>query len=177
VSAASPSLPAIPADLFCPNGAYNLRALTSARCPECGSSLERLRSGVSAVPWVRRGALGWFRAYWKTVLPFMPREKMFCSEMGKEVDALDSYRDVYRRGTPVHVKKLIWRPSISDVGSMWMGLPPRAPPWPCGLAPFPSIVAELLQILLVESEMVPHLMEHRSAHLVDDLRAAAADAL
>jgi hypothetical protein len=64
--------------LFCPNCDYDLRGITSDRCPECGTRINRavLRSeAASRIPWVHRGELGVCRAYWHTLVfaTFDPR--------------------------------------------------------------------------------------------------------
>lgn len=81
--------PAIPHDLYCQQCGYNLRGLTSERCPECGRSLEGLRATVSRIPWVHRREIGWFRAYRRTVWMAMFRHHRLCDEMARPV----SYRD------------------------------------------------------------------------------------
>lgn len=70
--------PPLPADLYCPDCGYNLRGLTSRRCPECGLALDFLESETPIIPWERRRELGRFRAYWQTVLMVMFRNKLFC---------------------------------------------------------------------------------------------------
>jgi len=85
-----PAQPPINQDIFCQNCGYNLRTLTSDRCPECGRSLEGLRDSVSHIPWVHRKELGWFRAYWKTVWFVMFRQHDFCDEMARPVSYADS---------------------------------------------------------------------------------------
>ena len=82
-------LPAIAQDLFCQTCGYNLRGLTGNRCPECGGSLDGVRSLVPQIPWVCRKETGWFRAYWRTAWFVMFRQARFCDEMARPV----SYRD------------------------------------------------------------------------------------
>jgi len=93
--------PAIAGDLFCTKCGYNLRGLTSNRCPECGYSLEELRSAVPGIPWVHRRHLGWFRAYWKTVWLVMFRQTKFCDEIARDVRFADSQS--FRWLTILHV--------------------------------------------------------------------------
>jgi hypothetical protein len=57
----------LPAGLYCPDCAYDLRGSRSPRCPECGFDLEVVRAGESQIPWVHRGGLGRGRAYARTV--------------------------------------------------------------------------------------------------------------
>ena len=79
-------------DIFCQDCGYNLRALTGERCPECGRSLEGLRSEVSKIPWVHRKEIGRFRAYGKTVWFVMFRQRQFFDEMARPVSYADSQR-------------------------------------------------------------------------------------
>ncbi len=88
----SPTEPAIPFDIFCQQCGYNLRGLTGGRCPECGYSLESVRSKVSGIPWVYRKEMGRFRAFWRTVGFTMFRQRRFCDEMARPVSYADSQR-------------------------------------------------------------------------------------
>lgn len=76
-------------DVYCPECDYNLRGLTSDRCPECGSAVDAARLAGSQIPWVHRSRIGWYRAYWQTVWLVMFRTKRFCREIAHPV----SYRD------------------------------------------------------------------------------------
>ena len=53
-----PDLPPLPEGIYCLDCGYDLRGSTSARCPECGFSLELLRTGESQIPWAHRRELG-----------------------------------------------------------------------------------------------------------------------
>jgi hypothetical protein len=44
---------------------YNLRGLSSERCPECGLAIDTALSGV--IPWERRKGLGYFRSFVRTL--------------------------------------------------------------------------------------------------------------
>lgn len=88
-------------DLFCQECGYNLRGLTSNRCPECGCSVDALRSEVSCLPWVYRDTIGRMRAYWQTVCFVMFRHKRFCEEVSRPVDYADAQR--FRWVTVLHV--------------------------------------------------------------------------
>lgn len=76
-----------PEDIYCPECDYNLRGLTSDRCPECGFPLESIRRTASLIPWVYRSRIGWYRAYWRTVWLVMFRTKRFCSEIARPVSS------------------------------------------------------------------------------------------
>lgn len=84
--------PEITFDLFCQECAYNLRGLTGDRCPECGNSLDGVRSFVPKIPWLRRSEIGWGRAYMKTVWYVMFNQRRFCEEMARPVDFAESQR-------------------------------------------------------------------------------------
>jgi len=90
----------IPHDLFCQQCGYNLRALTSDRCPECGHSLETVRAARTQIPWVYRKEIGRFRAYWRTVWMVMFRQRLFGEEMARPVSYPDCQR--FRWVTVLH---------------------------------------------------------------------------
>lgn len=83
-------LPEIRQDLFCQTCGYNLRGLTGNRCPECGGSLDGVRSLTPQIPWMYRKELGWWRAYWRTIKFVMFRQAQFCDEMARPVSFRDS---------------------------------------------------------------------------------------
>ncbi len=100
-SAAEDTHAPIALDLFCQRCGYNLKGLTSNRCPECGKSLETVRLVEPQIPWVHRKRLGRFRAYWKTVYLAMFHQGRFCEEMARPVSYSDSQR--FRWVTVLHV--------------------------------------------------------------------------
>jgi hypothetical protein len=59
--------PEIGEDVYSPSCAYNLHRSPGEQCPECGYSLERLRSDTSPIPWEHRRQHGRFRTFWQTV--------------------------------------------------------------------------------------------------------------
>ncbi len=80
----------LPAGVFCVDCGYDLRGLTSERCPECGVSIVELHGGQSLIPWVHRKHVGFWRAYWKTVWLVFRRPKTLALEMVRKVDWGDS---------------------------------------------------------------------------------------
>ncbi len=98
---APPAAEAIGQDIFCQDCGYNLRGLTSDRCPECGGSLDTIRAAASVIPWVYRHEIGRFRAYWKTVSLAMSRRRSFCEEMARPINFKDCQR--FRWVTILHV--------------------------------------------------------------------------
>jgi len=83
-------LPEIQQDIFCQRCGYNLRGLTGNRCPECGGSLDGVRSLVPQIPWMYRKELGWWHAYWRTIWFVMFRQRQFAEEMARPVYYPDS---------------------------------------------------------------------------------------
>jgi hypothetical protein len=53
-------------ETLCPQCGYDLRALQSDRCPECGLVVDRQALQNSAIAWAHRAELGRFRAFFKT---------------------------------------------------------------------------------------------------------------
>ena len=88
-------------DLYCPECGYNLRGVTSDRCPECGEEFDRATLAVSRIPWVYRKELGWLRAYWGTVWFVALHPRRFCQEVAHPVDFDDAQR--FRWATIAHV--------------------------------------------------------------------------
>lgn len=88
---ASP-LPPTLLDFYCPECDYNLRGLTSDRCPECGQSIDFLKLSESQIPWVRRAELGRCRAYYRTIRWVMFRRKRFAHEIARPAGFSDSQK-------------------------------------------------------------------------------------
>lgn len=84
-------------DVYCPACAYNLRTLTSNRCPECGLDIAFIKSAESHLPWMNRDKVGPVRAYLMTVWMVVFRTKHFCLEMSRPVDEVEARR--FRRVT------------------------------------------------------------------------------
>ncbi len=76
-------------DIFCPGCSYCLRGATGERCPECGYSLDRMRSGASKIPWLQRKQSGRLRTYWRTVWMVTFINRRFCEDYARPI----SYRD------------------------------------------------------------------------------------
>ncbi len=54
-------------ELFCPTCAYNLRGLTTDRCPECGQAFDRATLSNSPIPWMHRLRIGRSGAFCRTI--------------------------------------------------------------------------------------------------------------
>jgi hypothetical protein len=76
--------------LFCPACGYDLRAIDSDRCPECGLLIDRTATGQSTIPWSHRHRLGRLRAYWRTCLLVFFRPQQFRAEMDRPVSLADA---------------------------------------------------------------------------------------
>jgi predicted RNA-binding Zn-ribbon protein involved in translation (DUF1610 family) len=76
-----------PAEFFCPECGYDLRAITSQRCPECGLAIDRASMSVSRLPWSHRHKIGRVRAYWRTMLL---RPRKLAEEMARPVSFSDA---------------------------------------------------------------------------------------
>ncbi len=88
-------------ELYCQDCGYNLRGLTSMRCPECGESLDAVRAMEPRLPWTHRKTLGRFRAYWKTVYFVTFRTRLFAEELARPVSYRDAQR--FRWATLLHI--------------------------------------------------------------------------
>jgi hypothetical protein len=62
----SASVPSELESIHCGNCYYDLRGLTSDRCPECGLTIDATRGRF--ILWERRAKLGWMRTFRSTVL-------------------------------------------------------------------------------------------------------------
>jgi len=72
-------------DIFCPQCNYNLRGIETRRCPECGLEFDPAKLRTSAIPWIHRQEIGWFRAYWRTAWLFTAKTKLFAEELCRPV--------------------------------------------------------------------------------------------
>ncbi len=77
-------------DRFCIACGYNLRAIASDRCPECGTEFDVTASTESQIPWSHRASLGRWRAFWKTVRLVLVRPQQLAKEMQRPVSLADA---------------------------------------------------------------------------------------
>jgi hypothetical protein len=76
-------------DPFCPDCGYNLRDLSSDRCPECGTPIDHAKLRQSNLPWTHRKAVGVYRAFWKTV----NRVTLHPAQLGREMNCSPRFQD------------------------------------------------------------------------------------
>ena len=92
--------------LVCPECGYDLRGIDSGQCPECGLAIDRAGMSVARIPWAHRGALGLFKAYWRTNLLVISRPRRLEEEIARPVSFADAQR--FRHTTVV----LAWLPMV-----------------------------------------------------------------
>lgn len=78
------------AEMLCPDCNYNIRGVESDRCPECGIDITDVKLRKSQIPWVHRGEIGRFRAYWKTVWVVSIPDRAFANEIGRPAHLADA---------------------------------------------------------------------------------------
>ncbi|MCH9034411.1 MAG: hypothetical protein IID42_07895 [Planctomycetes bacterium] len=122
----------IETDILCPSCSYNLRGLTSNRCPECGLALDAVRDHTSQIPWVHRKKIGWYRAYWKTVWFVTTRRRQMSTETAMPV----SYRDAqkFRWLTVLHA----YLPILAATAVLYTQAPAS---WTAPGSSFPGLMA------------------------------------
>lgn len=91
-------------DLVCPECGYDLRGISSDRCPECGQQIDRASMSVARIPWAHRHAIGRIRAYWRTNLLVIFRPKRLAEEIARPVSFADA--QTFRHATVL----LAWLP-------------------------------------------------------------------
>lgn len=121
----------LPEGLLCLGCGYDVRGLTSDRCPECGLSLAALRAGGSNIPWAHRQSLGWFQAFWKTVWWVTRWPQRLPTETARPIHFRDSQSfrwitTLHAYGTVVvgSIASAVWDP-LYDWGTtadLWLGL-------------------------------------------------------
>jgi hypothetical protein len=165
-------------ELFCPQCGYNLHGLASEKCPECGLVLDFVTIRESRIPWTHRHRLGWFRAYWRTLILGTFSAPKLADELARPVN----YRDaqLFRFITIA----IGWAPLAiaTFIASQWLGqqamfmwrgfgiqsFAPGNPAlqmdtlWPLAAgAAFPGAVPLALAIFLIMLSGVPSYFFHR----------------
>ena len=96
--------PSIPTDdptvgRFCPDCGYDLRGISSDRCPECGHAVDPTSLAISIIPWTHRRSLGRTKAYLRTVLMSITHCRKLAQEIGRPANFADAI--LFRRVTAV----------------------------------------------------------------------------
>ena len=79
-------------ELVCPACGYDLRAISSENCPECGLAIDRAAISISRIPWEHRKEIGRFRTYWRTTRLVMFHPRRLAEEMNRPIE----YRNARR---------------------------------------------------------------------------------
>ncbi len=111
---------AIRDDIFCAKCDYNLRGLTSDRCPECGQALDAAEVMEQSLPWHRRQSLGLAWAFWLTVWEATFRPNRLCCRVARPVP----YRDAQKFRWLVILHAHL--PLAAVIGTFW---------WMCEFGP------------------------------------------
>src|ERR1700733_5071856 len=77
-------------EFHCPGCGYNLFAIESEKCPECGLSIDRTAAGASQLAWTHRRSIGRIRAFFKTVELAALRPKKLAEELNRPVSYADA---------------------------------------------------------------------------------------
>src|SRR5262245_15527712 len=102
-------------EMYCPFCGYDLRAIDSVQCPECGQTIDRSMVGKSMLPWLHRGRLGSFRAFWRTVRMVAFRPASLAREMNCPAHLGDAVS--FRRLVVIHA--LVPLGAVNTMG--WLG--------------------------------------------------------
>jgi hypothetical protein len=87
-------------DRFCAACGYNLRGVTSDRCPECGASFDPNQPAESQIPWSHRRTIGRRKAFWRTVKLVCFKPTVFAAEINRPVSLLDAL--AFRGAVAIH---------------------------------------------------------------------------
>jgi len=77
-------------ELRCPGCGYDLRAMSSDRCPECGLLIDRAALAGARIPWTFRKGMGRWRAYRKTVALAALEPHKLALEVARPVSLADA---------------------------------------------------------------------------------------
>jgi hypothetical protein len=94
--------------LVCPECGYDLRAIESGRCPECGLEIDRAAMSVSRLPWAHRRKIGPVRAYWRTNRLAIVRRRRLAEEINRPVSFSDARRFLLVTATLAWIPAAAW---------------------------------------------------------------------
>jgi hypothetical protein len=87
---ATPPAADAPHARLCVDCDYDLRGLSTDRCPECGADNDPATASV--IPWVRRGRVGWWTGFRRTLWLACVRPSKLAREMARPVDHSEARR-------------------------------------------------------------------------------------
>lgn len=70
--------------MYCPGCGYDLRGLSSGRCPECGLSIDAVHAGI--IPWERRKGIGYLSSFFRTLVLATFRPVQLARATGAPID-------------------------------------------------------------------------------------------
>jgi hypothetical protein len=128
--------------LFCPECQYDLRGISSERCPECGLAFDRAQLSGSRIPWLHRHETGSVRAYIRTVVARTRGTEGLAAEMVRPVSLrqaqLFRWVTVITVFVPVCATVPLLRWYVSALSPQAQGVPGDMGPWIDLIVPLPQ---------------------------------------
>jgi hypothetical protein len=128
----APESSAGPETLLCPTCGYDLRGTESGRCSECGTPVDVDAARASAIPWVRRRALGPARAYLLTVWRVTLGDQRLAQEAIRSHDlhAARAFRAITAALLGLVFVGIFIAVVVLAEGFVFLAVPPEAAFWP-----------------------------------------------
>jgi hypothetical protein len=164
-------------DLYCPQCGYNVRGVSSERCPECGLALDRADMLHSRLPWTHRKRIGNVRAYWRTLILGTFSTPQLADELARPVSFRDAqlfrFITILIGWAPLAIAATIiailfqrqgggiWRGvAMGRIGSLSSAVELDVF-WPLAAgATFPGVIALALAIFLIMMSGIPSYFFH-----------------
>jgi hypothetical protein len=108
-------VPLITEGIYCAGCGYDLRGLSSDRCPECGLTIQATHEGV--IPWERRKRIGYFSSFFLTLLAatFSPIQFARATNGPIDVRSAKLFRWIMRTSVVAPVEALLFYLSLNHV--------------------------------------------------------------
>lgn len=143
-------------ELYCPGCGYDLRAIASDRCPECGLAIDRAAIAASDIPWSHRQKIGRVNAFVRTLWMVMSKPKVLARQIASPV----SYADAQKFRWIVVAIACLPLIAAAVVARAMQGptffRPNAGPNWPLGTIP-PSWDLIICLMVGVDSWIIPSL--------------------
>jgi hypothetical protein len=126
-------------DRFCIGCGYNLRGLSSERCPECGLRIDTAQG--SEIAWEARKEIGGLRAFWRTMMRGTFHVKRLAHAVAHPVDSGSAmgFRVIVSLLAALPVSVLFWIIVHAEKGTGFVSAwEPGVSSGPLMPAPFPS---------------------------------------